>query len=126
MNISYERVSTIKQDVRRQKLSVDKYNIDKKYIDKASGKNIVDRPQLNKLMNEVNPGDLFESGTTRAQIEEAARILIEKGTRITDPSKRLQVFEKVIKVNGKRDLVRITVDSGDANRVITIFPVRGG
>jgi hypothetical protein len=23
-------------------------------------------------------------------------------------------------------LVRITVDSGDANRVITIFPVRGG
>lgn len=57
MNISYERVSTIKQDVRRQKLSLDKYNIDKKYIDKASGKNIVDRPQLNKLMNEVNPGD---------------------------------------------------------------------
>jgi DNA invertase Pin-like site-specific DNA recombinase len=57
MNMSYERVSTIKQDVRRQELSFDNYNIAKKYIDKASGKNVTDRPQLNKLMNEVKSGD---------------------------------------------------------------------
>ena len=57
MNMSYERVSTIKQDVRRQELSLDNYNIDKKYIDKASGKSATDRPQLNKLMNEVKSGD---------------------------------------------------------------------
>jgi DNA invertase Pin-like site-specific DNA recombinase len=55
--MSYERVSTIKQDVRRQELSLDNYNIDKKYIDKASGKSATDRPQLNKLMNEVKSGD---------------------------------------------------------------------
>lgn len=57
MNISYERVSTVKQDVRRQELSFDNYSIEKKYIDKASGKNTYDRPQLKILMNEVKPGD---------------------------------------------------------------------
>ncbi|WP_369011736.1 HINT domain-containing protein [Acetivibrio thermocellus] len=72
------------------------------------------------------PGDLFAPGTTRKQIEEAAKILVKKGTRISDPSRRIQTFEKVIKVNGKRDLVRVIVDSDDFNRVITIFPVRGG
>ncbi len=56
MNFSYERVSTVKQDVRRQELSFDNYKIDKKYIDKATGKN-TDRPQLNKLMLEVRKGD---------------------------------------------------------------------
>jgi DNA invertase Pin-like site-specific DNA recombinase len=57
MNISYERVSTIKQDVKRQELSFSNYKIDKKYIDRASGKSVVDRPQLSKLMNEVKSGD---------------------------------------------------------------------
>jgi len=47
------------------------------------------------------PGDLFAPGTTRKQIEEAAKILVKKGTRISDPSRRIQTFEKVIKVNGK-------------------------
>lgn len=56
MNISYKRVSTIKQDERRQELSFDNYKIDKKYIDKATGKN-TNRPQLNKLILEVRKGD---------------------------------------------------------------------
>ena len=37
MNFSYERVSTIKQDEKRQELCLDSYKIDKKYIDKTSG-----------------------------------------------------------------------------------------
>jgi len=69
-------------------------------------------------------GDLFAAGTTRAQVEEAAKKLVEKGTRITDPSKQIQIFEKRMKVNGKRDRVRTVVDSHDGNRVISIFPVR--
>lgn len=56
MNVSYERVSTLKQDERRQELSFDNYKIDKKYIDKCTGKN-ADRYQLNKLMLEVRKGD---------------------------------------------------------------------
>lgn len=57
MNISYERVSTVNQDERRQEISFDNYKISKKYIDRSSGKNITDRPQLNKLMLEVKKGD---------------------------------------------------------------------
>lgn len=53
MNYSYERVSTIRQDVRRQELSLENYKIDKKYIDKATGKN-ANRPELNNLMLDIN------------------------------------------------------------------------
>jgi hypothetical protein len=35
MNVSYERVSTVNQDERRQELSFDNYKIDKRYIDKG-------------------------------------------------------------------------------------------
>jgi DNA invertase Pin-like site-specific DNA recombinase len=56
MNYSYERVSTTKQDERRQEISLNAYKIDKRYIDKQSGKN-ADRPELNKLMLAVNKGD---------------------------------------------------------------------
>lgn len=56
MNISYERVSTINQDEKRQEISLDIYNIEKKYIDYSSGKNL-DRPQLNKLMLDVKKDD---------------------------------------------------------------------
>ncbi len=72
------------------------------------------------------PGDLFAPGTTRAQLDDAAQQLVRKGTRVSDPNRQLQVFEKRIKVNGLRDRVRVIVDSQDANRVISIFPVRGG
>ncbi len=56
MNFSYERVSTIKQDEKRQEVSLASYKIDKKYIDKMSGKK-KDRPELNKLMIEVKEKD---------------------------------------------------------------------
>ena len=71
-------------------------------------------------------GDLFAPGTTRSQIEKATNTLIKKGARISDPSRRMQTFEKDIVINGKKDLIRMIVDSGDGNRIITIFPVRGG
>ena len=56
LNFSYERVSTVKQDERRQEISLRSYKIDKRYIDKVSGKS-ADRPGLNKLRLEVKPGD---------------------------------------------------------------------
>jgi len=56
MNIVYLRVSTDKQDERRQELAFSHIKIDKKYIDKLSGKN-TDRPELNKMMLESNSGD---------------------------------------------------------------------
>ncbi|WP_433131723.1 DUF6531 domain-containing protein [Micromonospora sp. CA-240977] len=72
------------------------------------------------------PGDLFASGTTRDQLTAAAETIVQRGTRVSDPARRLQTFEKKLKINGVRDWVRVIVDSDDANRVITIFPVRQG
>jgi DNA invertase Pin-like site-specific DNA recombinase len=56
MNYSYQRVSTMKQDERRQDISLEGFKIDKKYVDKVSGKN-ADRPQLNKLKLDARSGD---------------------------------------------------------------------
>lgn len=70
------------------------------------------------------PGDLFPEGTTREQIEGAPDAVVTKGVRVSDPSRRMQTYEKRVKVNGKVDRVRVIVDSADNNRVITTFPVR--
>lgn len=56
MNYSYERVSTVKQDERRQEISLDHIKIDRRYVDKCSGKN-ADRPKLKMLINDVKRGD---------------------------------------------------------------------
>jgi RHS repeat-associated protein len=68
-------------------------------------------------------GDLFAPGTTRNQLAEASQKLVDKGTRISDPSRRMQVFEDKIKVNGIKERVRVTVDSA-TGEIITIHPVR--
>jgi hypothetical protein len=68
-------------------------------------------------------GDLFPPGTTRPQVEEAARDVVQNGTRVSNPSSPVQIFEDRITVNGQRDRVRVVVDSSNGT-VITIFPVR--
>jgi hypothetical protein len=71
------------------------------------------------------PGDLFASGTTRAQLQRAAEEIVERGVRISQQNRRIQVFERRMTINGQHDRVRVVVDSADG-RVITMFPVRGG
>ena len=68
--------------------------------------------------------DLFPPGTTRAQIEEAIQVVVNKGTRTSNPQQTLQIFEKRIKVNGRRDRIRVVIDTGNNGRVVTAFPVR--
>lgn len=70
------------------------------------------------------PGDLFERGSTQAQIQTACECLVKNGTRISDPNRRIQTYEKRMKANGKVDRVRGVFDSHDGNRTITVFPVR--
>ncbi|MEU1531821.1 hypothetical protein [Streptomyces fagopyri] len=73
-------------------------------------------------------GDLLPPPTTRAQVEKAAESAIEKGTRVSDPARRTQTYdrtqtyEKRMIVNGMRARCRLVVDSDDGNRVITFFP----
>jgi len=72
------------------------------------------------------PGDLFKSGTTRRQLEQAANKVVAKGRRVTmDPDRQIQTYEKKTVVNGRKDLVRVVVDSKD-NSVVTMFPAITG
>ncbi|MBX3466133.1 MAG: RHS repeat-associated core domain-containing protein [Planctomycetes bacterium] len=70
-------------------------------------------------------GDLFRAGTTRRQVEAAAREVVSRGVRVSDPQRRIQTFERRVTVNGRPDNVRVVVDTADGS-VITVFPVRGG
>lgn len=56
MNYSYERVSTLHQDERRQEISLEHIKIDCRFVDKATGKN-ADRPKLKMLLDTVKRGD---------------------------------------------------------------------
>ena len=56
MNIAYVRVSTIEQNEARQVEALKKYNIEKWYIEKASGKDI-NRPKLKEIIEFARDGD---------------------------------------------------------------------
>lgn len=58
MIVRYMRVSTLRQEVGRQEMMLDKLNIkfDREYIDKFTGKT-KDRPALNKMLAELKEGD---------------------------------------------------------------------
>ena len=56
MNIGYVRVSTVEQNTIRQEVLMQSLNVEKIFIDKASGKN-KDREELKKLLNFARNGD---------------------------------------------------------------------
>ena len=57
-NIAYIRVSSEDQNTSRQEELFKDLNIDKYYKEKVSGKNIKDRPELQKMMDYVREGDV--------------------------------------------------------------------
>lgn len=56
MRIAYVRVSTVEQNEERQLEGLQKYNIDKWFTEKVSGKN-TDRPQLKTMIDYAREGD---------------------------------------------------------------------
>lgn len=57
MRVAYVRVSTIEQNEERQIEGLAKFNIDKWFTEKISGKN-TDRPQLQAMLDFVREGDV--------------------------------------------------------------------
>ena len=55
-NIAYVRVSTIDQNEERQLKALEKYDIDKWFTEKISGKN-TQRPELQRMLEYVREGD---------------------------------------------------------------------
>ncbi|MCD8015911.1 MAG: recombinase family protein [Lachnospiraceae bacterium] len=56
MQIAYIRVSTLEQNEQRQVEAMQKYNIEKWFIEKVSGKN-ANRPKLQEMLEFVREGD---------------------------------------------------------------------
>lgn len=57
MKVAYVRVSTIEQNEARQIEGLSKYDIEKWFTEKVSGKNTTDRPELNNMIDFVREGD---------------------------------------------------------------------
>ena len=55
-NIAYVRVSTAEQNETRQKEALKKYDIDKWFIEKASGKD-TNRPRLQEMLEYIREDD---------------------------------------------------------------------
>lgn len=56
MRIGYIRVSTKEQNTARQEVLMDELDVEKVFIDRASGKNS-ERPELKKMLEFVREGD---------------------------------------------------------------------
>ena len=56
MRVAYVRVSTVEQNEERQIESLNKYDIEKWYTEKVSGKN-TNRPKLLEMLDFVREGD---------------------------------------------------------------------
>lgn len=90
MIVKYLRVSTVKQDVLRQDMQLDKLGIkfDREYIDKMTGKVKENRPQLNKMLFEVKEGDtvycesISRLGRNLKDLIDIVEQLINKGVRV--------------------------------------------
>ena len=63
-NIGYVRVSSADQHEARQVESLKKYDIDKWFSEKVSGKNVTDRVQLQAMLDWVREGDTLTVGET--------------------------------------------------------------
>ena len=56
-NIAYVRVSTVDQNESRQREALEKYNIDKWFVEKASGKTMK-RPKLQEMLEYIREDDV--------------------------------------------------------------------
>lgn len=85
--IAYVRVSTIEQNEERQKEALQKYNIDKWYVEKVSAKDM-NRPKLKEMLDYVRDGDTVyihdfsRLARSTKDLLEIVEILKEKGVTL--------------------------------------------
>lgn len=76
----YARVSTLSQDLESQLQVLKNEGAEVIYQEKASGKTIKDRPELNKLLSTIKPGDTL----IITRLDRLARTLIEGAILLED------------------------------------------
>lgn len=106
MNFAYIRVSTVDQNTARQEESLERFQIDRTFTDKLSGKD-TNRPQLELLMQFARQGDciyvhsLDRLGRSLADLLSLVKTLTDKGVSVRFVKENLS-FEA-----GKRDPMSI-------------------
>ena len=133
-NIAYVRVSTVEQNEARQREALGKYNIDKWFIEKASGKDM-NRPKLQEMLEYVREDDTIyvlefsRLGRSTADLLSIVQKIEEAGAKFVStkenfytstPTGRLQMtmmaaiaeFERAMILERQREGIAIAKSEG--------------
>ena len=105
-NIAYIRVSTIDQNEARQKVALQKYNIDRWFIEKASGRD-ANRPKLQEMLEFIREDDVVyveefsRLGRSTADLLTIVRKIEDTGARFV----RLQMTMMAAIAEFERDMI---------------------
>ena len=98
-NIAYIRVSTIEQNEARQKAALQNYNIDRWFIEKASGKD-TNRPKLQEMLEIIREDDVVyveefsRLGRSTADLLTIVRKIEDTGARFVSLKEQFDTTRK--------------------------------